>query len=47
MNGDRVNNVTPDQVGTVVQDYVADGAMEVVAKKNASGKWDVTATYDD
>ena len=47
MSREKINNVEPDQVGTVVQDCVKDEAKEVVAKKNASGKWDVTGTYED
>jgi hypothetical protein len=47
MSTQILNNVPADQVGTVTQSFVNDGAVRVVAEKNGGGTFDITATFDD
>lgn len=38
-----ITGITADQVGQVVQDFIDDGAMNVVVEKNEDGTYTVSA----
>ena len=41
---DSITGIPPDQVGQVVQDFIDDGAMHVVAEMAEDGTFTVSAT---
>ena len=41
---DSITGIPADQVGQVVQDFVDDGAMNVVVEMGEDGKFTVSAT---
>jgi len=45
MSKDTINNVPKKDVGAIVQSYVEDGAISVVARRQSDGQWTITATF--
>ena len=47
MKDQKMDNVPSEKVGEVVGGYALDGASKIIAKKDDSDSWEITARFDD